>query len=95
MAAVDGIVIAQSSIAAAASLTIQPTGTEEWMIRNIWYGGAVELYRTDGSNAVKITSDTVASQIPVCLHITNAIYLTVKNVSAGSLIIGYDGLRTA
>lgn len=94
MAAVDGIVTAHSSVNAAASLSIQASSGEEWLIRNIWYGAAVEIYRTDGTNTVKIHTDTGAGCLPVSMGITSGVYLSVKNTSAGAAYFGYDGYRT-
>ena len=38
--AVNDIVTAHSSIANNASLTIQPGSGAEWLIKNVYYGGA-------------------------------------------------------
>lgn len=38
----------------------------EWLIKNLYYGGAVEIYRTDGTNRsrIDIGRRTILSQLP-------------------------------
>lgn len=93
--AVNDIVTAHSSVANNASLTIQPGSGAEWLIKNIYYGGACELYRTDGTNTIKIDSDGSAGhRLSVSYLLTNGVYLSLKNVSGGAVYMGYDGLVT-
>lgn len=86
-------VTAHSSIADTAYLTVQPTSGTEWIIHNIYLpaGSSVELYRTDGSNDIKIDSGT-DSWTGCVFHVTNGIYFKVKNVSGGAIYLGYDGV---
>jgi len=93
--AVGDVVTGHSSVAASASLTIQPGTGIEWVIHNLYYGAAMELYRTDGANTIKIDSDTsLGCRMGTVFHLTNSIYLTLKNVSAGTAYFGYDGIVT-
>ena len=82
-----------SSVADDAYLTIQPGTDVEWIIHNILVSETadIELYITDGSNPVKIISPT-GGLLDYHFHATNGIYYTVKNVSGGTLYIGFDGI---
>jgi len=92
--AVNDVVTAHSSVADTASLTIQPGTGAEWLIKNIYFGGAVELYRTDGTNAIKIDADPSAGRLSGSWLLTNGVYLALKNVSGGAAYLGYDGMVT-
>ena len=90
--AINDVVADCQSITNAASLTIQPGAGIEWVIHNIDFGGAVEIYRTDGTNTILFRSESVAGEYACVRHLTNGDYLTVKNVSGGTIKIGYDGV---
>lgn len=93
--AVGDVASAHSSVSNGSSLTIQPGSSIEWVLHNIYYGGAMELYRTDGSNTIKIASDDLLGCLGgLCLHATNSIYYSLKNVSGGAVYMGYDGIIT-
>lgn len=96
MAAVGDVwTTAPTSIANNAFLTIQPAGANEAVLHNVEYGGAMELYKTDGGNSIKIDSDTVAgSRQGLFLHATNAVYYQLKNVSGGAVNMSFDGIYT-
>jgi len=83
------------SLADDAELTIQPAAGAEAVIHNAYYGGAVEFYRKDGTDTVMFESDAAAgARIGMCWHVTNGQYLTIKNVSGGAAIVGFDGVYT-
>lgn len=84
------------SIAAGEYLDIQPSGTAEWVIHNIYhdYDVAIEVY--DGSNSLIFDTDVGAGvYAKYAFHCTNVQRIRVKNthVSAAKLI-GYDGIVT-
>ena len=85
-------VSAHSSVLNNAYLTIQPGAGAEWMIQNLYFGGSWNLFRTDGSNTILITTGTGAGSLQnrdmIC---TNGIYYTIQNVSGGTVYMGYDG----
>jgi hypothetical protein len=84
------------SVANNAVLTIQPAGQAEYTIHNIHYGGAVQLIFTDGTNTINSLSDSSAGgMFGYNFNVTNALYLTIKNVSGGTILIGFDGVITA
>lgn len=84
-----------SSIANNAFLDIKPASGVEWVIHNVLYNGAMELYKTDGTNSIKVDSDTTAGgRIGVYLHCTNAVWYQIKNVSGATAILSYDGVQT-
>jgi hypothetical protein len=75
------------------SLTIQPAAGVEWIIHNIEFVGACEVYKTDGTHPIQIYAGTT-SLLGFQFHLTNGIYFTVKNVSGGDFYISYDGIIT-
>lgn len=92
MAQGDAVIGAITSVAAAASLTVQPS-SGAWLLKNIQYGGAVEVYLTDGTNSILVDSDGAAGEILGKNYLlSNTQYMTVKNVSAGAIFIRYDAV---
>lgn len=92
--AVGDSVLAHSSIANGSSLTIQ-TGSAgvEWLIQNLYMGGAWELYRTDGTHTILVDSGGDAgSLVNINLKVSYTTYYTLKNVSGGSVYMGYDAI---
>lgn len=74
---------------------IRPPSGVEWVIHNIYYSAAVEIYRTDGTNEIKIDSDSAAGcRMGTAFHVTNSYYLRLKNVSLGACYFWYDGIVT-
>ena len=95
MAVNDIVTVAPTSVANNASLAIQPGAGAEWLIKNLYYGGAVEIYRTDGTNSIKIDSDgATGGRFSASFLLTSASYMTIKNVSGAAIYICYDGLVT-
>ena len=89
------VVADHQTIANGARLTIQPAAGVEWVIHNLYYGGAVNIHRTDGSNDLTFATDTdVGAREGYVWHVTNGIYLELENVSGGDSILGYDGVVT-
>ncbi|MDI6872583.1 MAG: hypothetical protein QME79_14765 [Bacillota bacterium] len=83
------------SVNASAYLNIQPPGTEEWVVHNLYWGGQVELYVSDGINDLKFDSDSSAGgRLAMVFHVRNGQYLRVKNMGASAILIGYDGIQT-
>lgn len=78
-----------------ASLTIRPSGTEEWVIHNIFAPTTanIEFYKHGSSLSVLADSNT-GSFFNFFFHASNASYITIKNVSGASIEIGYDGTVT-
>jgi hypothetical protein len=93
--AAGSVVTDLSSVADDAYLTIQPGASNEWVINNIYYAGAVEVYRYDGTNSILFASDTAAGALIQCnFRCKNGDYIRVKNVSGDAAILGYDGIVT-
>jgi hypothetical protein len=94
MAAGD-IKSAKQSVADDGLLDIQPASGEEWVIHNIYYAGAVELYVKDGTSSFKFDADaSYGAKLCMAYHCTNTQYISVKNVSGGAALIAYDGIQT-
>ena len=96
MAAAGEVFIAYSNnLANNGTLDAQPAVGGEAVIHNIWGGGALEVYRNDGTNTVKIDALAAWGILEwLSYHVTNAKYITIKNVSGGPVDIGYDGVYT-
>lgn len=77
------------------TLSFQQGGTQAVVIHNIGYGGAVELHATDGTNDVKIDSDSGSGGwLNFAFHCTASYWYYVKNTSGGSIVITGDGIVT-
>jgi hypothetical protein len=89
--AVNGL----SSVANNAYLDIQPGTGFEYIIHNLYFEGAVEMYFSDGTNNIKFDSDTAAGgRLAYVFHSTNSKYLRIKNVSGTTKFIGFDGIQS-
>jgi hypothetical protein len=95
MAVSDSVVAYSNNLANDGYLAIQPSGTVEWVIHNIYCGGAFEIYWYDGTNEMLILAGTVYGWVSgIFSHCTNTKYLRVKNKSGGAQDFGYDGVIT-
>lgn len=83
-----------SSIGAEGFLTIQPPTGEEWVVINIYTpsGKSAELYWTDGTNSILIDARPTG-WVGYSFHITNSLYLKVKNADTASQYMGYSGIQ--
>ena len=77
-----------------ASYDIKPTGTDEYIIHNIYIpeGKTFHLYRSDGTNTVDLGT-TTTSLYNYYLHVTATPYIHVVNASGETLYISYDGIQ--
>lgn len=86
MAVNDIVTVTPTSIANNASLDPAAGRGAEWLIKNLYYGGAVEIYRTDGTNSIKIDSDGASGgRFSASFLLTNASYMTMKMPRRGDL----------
>lgn len=93
--AVGDITTDQQSIADATRLTIQPAAGVEWVVHNLYYGGAVSVHRVAGAFDLTFDTDTGAgARLGYVYHVTNTVYLELENTSGGAAIMGYDGIVT-
>ena len=83
------------SVAAGGTLDIKPPTGEEWIILVITHEYDVELYHTDGTNAIKIDSATGnGAWTNLRFPVNENKYLQVKNLdSASARLIGYSGVK--
>ena len=90
--AVGDAVTALSSIATTAYLDLQPTGTTEWIITNIYHEGDVSIEWYSSTGSIIFDSATGAGAwCKYAFHCTNARRIRVKNTMGTSKLIGYDG----
>ncbi|MCW3994590.1 MAG: hypothetical protein NWE98_00365 [Candidatus Bathyarchaeota archaeon] len=84
------------SIAAGAYLDIQPSGTAEWVIHNIYHEYDVQLEVYDGTNSLIFDIDSgTGVYAKYAFHCTNAQRIRVKNTHTSvAKLIGYDGIVT-
>jgi hypothetical protein len=74
---------------------LQPSAGVEWVIHNLLWAGAAEVYFYDGTNTIKIFVDTTfGGLMGTVFHCTNSTYYRIKNVTAGAIYCGYDGMVT-
>lgn len=96
MAQGAAVVNITASVANGSSLDIQPSTGVEWVIHNLYWGGAVELYWTDGTNTIKFDTDSsTGGRLGTVFHCTHSTWVRIKNVSGGALSLGYDGVQTS
>jgi hypothetical protein len=95
MAAGEAYYYGPTSVANGSFHTLQPGVGAEIVVHNIYYGGAVEIYYSNGTNDILIDSDTgPGSRLNLTHHCTNASYVRVKNVSGSAVYIAADGMKT-
>jgi hypothetical protein len=81
------------SIEAAAFLDIHPALKREWVVNNIFFNSSVELYWSDGVNNLLCDCYLGFGRWSwEVIHLTNSIYLRVKNVSNTATLVGYSGI---
>ncbi len=86
---------AHTSIADGARLTIQPASGVEWVVHNLYFGGACSFHRVGGAGDLTFDTDTGAgARLGYVWHVTNSVYLEIENTSGGAAILGYDGVIT-
>jgi len=92
---VGDVASGMQSIAADTYLNIQPPVGEEWVIHNIYHQNDVELYLTDGTNYLKFDEDIGEGVYAYYdFHVTNSLYLAVRNTHSAAQLIGFDGIKT-
>jgi hypothetical protein len=93
--AVGDTVADQNQTAGSGTWTIQPAGTAEWVIHNIYFAGACTLSKSDAVDAtVFATLPSAGSMLGLCIHLTNAVYLIITDTSTAINRMGYDGIIT-
>jgi len=76
-------------------LDAKPAASHEATVHNIYHESDVELYWTDGTNEFKIDADTsFGAYAYYAFHVTNSIYLRIKNVAGSAKDLGFDGVYT-
>lgn len=94
MAQGDAKIGAITSVAAAASLTIQPATGETWLLKGVFFGGATELYLTDGTNSILIESDGAGGRFDnLNILLSNTQYAILKNVDSTAKYLSYDAVQ--
>jgi hypothetical protein len=94
--AVGDITSGLQSIGALSYLDIQPSGTAEWVIHNIYHEYDIQIEYYDGSNSCVFDTDSGAGVYGRwAFHCSNARRIRVKNTHASlSKLIAYDGIIT-
>jgi len=92
--AVGDTVTAVTSTASGSYLAMQPASGVEWIIHNVNVptGTAAELYKYDGTNEIKIDTNSSGGWSGFFFHCTNSVYYRVKNTSVSTAYFGYDGI---
>ena len=77
-------------------LDIQPSVGQECVIHTIYHENGCELYLTDGSVEFKFDSDESGGVwYGLTLHVTNDLYVRIKQTNASASYVGYDGIETS
>jgi hypothetical protein len=83
------------SIAAAAFLALQPAGTVEWIIHNVFHESDAELSQYDGTNTLTFSTEYgKGAWFGHFFHVKNTRYIRIKNVNTAAKLVGYDGVVT-
>lgn len=91
--AVGDIVSNLTSVGATSFLDIQPAGTEEWIIHNIYHEFDVTVVWYDGANSINFHTSTGAGILArFTFHVNNARWIRVYNPDGNAKLIGYDGV---
>lgn len=98
MAAGD-VVSGLSSVSSGNYLSMQPAGSDEWVIHNICHdAGDFNLYFYDGSSRVLVdihqSGNSGGGWLGLFLHCTNSRYYQVQNTEGSAKNISYDGIQT-
>ena len=76
------------------SLAIQPAAGIGWLIKKIYYAGAVQFSWTDGTHSILFDADgSAGARMSASFLPTNSYYITVTNVSGSSIYIAYDRVQ--
>lgn len=75
---------------------IQPTGTDEWTIHNIYipFGATCELYRSTPTQDILITKISTSLLGQYTFHCSSSSYIRIKNIGSTGIIVGFDGLQS-
>jgi hypothetical protein len=94
--AVGDVVSAFSTAVGAGSFVdIQPSGTLEWVIHNIYHENDAALQWYDGTNSIEFDIVTGAhAWVKQNFHVTNSRRIRIRNAAGSSQDIGYDGIVT-
>jgi hypothetical protein len=93
--AVGDVFDGSATLTAGASVDIRPSAGVEAVIHNIYHDGDVELIKTDGTVSVSFDSDVGKGvYAKFSIHVTNSRWLQVKNISAGTVKVSWDGIVT-
>jgi hypothetical protein len=86
MTILDPVIYKSDSLSNGSTVPIQPSGTEVDKIMTISYTGSIEVY-LDADSSYPIIAATGAAGILINLNllVSNTDYLTIKNVSGGTI----------
>lgn len=93
--AVGDVFSAKASKAQNAYLDIQPASGQECVIHTIYHEAECELYLSDGATEFLFDSATTGgAMMGRSFHVTNTLYIRIKQTNAASKEVGYDGIVT-
>jgi hypothetical protein len=93
MAVLDAVAVLSAGVTNGSFVEVQPSGTVQWVIHNIYGEGAFELYWYDGTNSIKIDTEAAVPWLAnLELHVTNSVWVRIKNTSGSTFDFGYDGI---
>ena len=82
-------------IAAGASLQVKPTGTEQWVIHNIWREADITLrFYKDATDFIDVSFTGAGLLAYYSIHVTATLWLEIVNDDLAEQPIAYDGVVT-
>ena len=93
MAVGDAVGLIQS-VPAGGVIDLQPAGTVQWVIHNIYHEFDINLILYDGVNSLTFDTSTGSGILArFTFHPSNSLWIRVKNNDlANARLIGYDGI---
>lgn len=88
-------IVSGATLSGAQAWTLQPSGTEEWIIHNVYHGNDVDVRISSATGYVIAGSNSgEGSLAKYQWHITNSQYMVIKNTTSAAVADEYmiDGI---
>ena len=85
-----------SPVPPSGTLNVRPSGSQEWVIHNLYFGSATfDIQIVNSSSTITIDSFSGPGAITgFWFHLTSSQYLRIINKSSSTIPAGYDGIVT-
>jgi hypothetical protein len=82
-----------TSVNPSSTLTIQPAGTDEWIIHNFYTSSTIDL-KVIGVATITVMPNLVESLSAYFFHASNTHYYQIVNKTGNTIQCGYDGIQS-